>query len=98
MKKLPPKKKPVVQGQSGEGGRPPKCLRTFNGAVMDIRSAASFIGVTEKTVWARVARRMIPFRKFGGRVVFLRDELVQWLTSLDGCNLAEARANREARR
>ena len=40
----------------------------------------------------------IPFRKLGGRIIFLRSELETWLSSLDGCTLDEAKTNQEARR
>lgn len=80
--------------QKGQG----KGARTVNGAALDVRGASAFYGVTEKTTRGLVARRMIPFRKLGGRVLFLRAELEQWLVTLDGCTLEEAQANQEARR
>lgn len=87
-KRHPPKK------QLGQGRGP----RTMNGALLDVRQGAAFVGATQKQMRGRVARRLIPFRRLGGRVVFLRSELEQWLLSLDGCTLDEARANQEARR
>ena len=58
----PPAKKP--RGYLGN--------RTINSALLDVRGAASFLGVTEKTLRARVARHQVPFRVWGGRVVFVR--------------------------
>ena len=72
---------------------PPKkhrgCLgtRTINGALLDVREAAAFLGVTEKTLRARVARHQVPFRVWGGRVVFVRTELDEFLDQLPGCLL-----------
>ena len=39
---------------------------------------------TETSVRALVAKRKIPFRKLGGRVFFLKDEVVEWLRSQPG--------------
>ena len=88
MKRPPPKKQP------GMGTSP----HTINGAMMDLRTTTGFLGGTEKHTRGLVARRMIPFRRLGGRIIFIRTELEQWLANLGGCNLAEARANQEARR
>lgn len=78
----------------GQGRGP----RTINGAALDVRGASGFYGGTEKQTRGLVNRRLIPFKRLGGRIIFLREELEQWLTSLDGCSLAEARTNLEARR
>ena len=85
--------------------RPPKKLlgqglgaRTINGAALDVRSAAAFVGDTEKGIRGKAARRLIPFRRLGGRIVFLRSELEMWLSGLDGCTLDEAKTNQEMRR
>lgn len=85
--RIPPTKKP------GQGLGP----RRVNGAVMDVTTAASFIGTTEKAIRGQVSRRLIPFRRLNGRIVFLRSELETWLTSLDGCPLDEALANAKER-
>jgi len=67
------------------------CLgkRTINGALLDVRAAAAFLGVTEKMLRARVARHQVPFRVWGGRVVFVRAELDRFLDQLPGCSLNE---------
>lgn len=81
--RTPPKKQP------GQG-----CgLRTLDGAVLDVRSAAALIGTTEKLIRSRVERRCIPFRRLGGRIVFLRDELTAYQQRLPGCGLEEALKN-----
>lgn len=79
----PPKKLP------GQGCGP----RTVNGAVLDVRSGAAFIGGTEKQLRALIARRRVPFRRLGGRIIFLREELASWMAGLPGCTPAEARQN-----
>ncbi len=40
-----------------------------------------------------VARREVPFRKLGGRNVFVRSELIMWMTKLPGCSPKEAMTN-----
>jgi hypothetical protein len=71
--------------------------RRFNGELLDVRTAAALIGVTEKLIRSRVERRCIPFRRLGGRVVFLRDELTAYQQNLPGCSLDEALKNLEQR-
>ena len=88
MERRPPKKQP------GQGKGP----RIMNGARLDLRSATVFLGGTEKQTRGMVARRLIPFRRLGGRIIFLRSELQAWLQNLPGCTLEEAQANQEARR
>ncbi|MEQ1794303.1 MAG: hypothetical protein ABL970_08945 [Nitrospira sp.] len=83
----PPKKRP------GQGCGPHR----IDGAAMDLRSAAAFFGGTEKQTRGLVARRLIPFRRLGGRIIFLKTELEVWLQTLDGCTPDEARQNGVAR-
>lgn len=83
----PPKKQP------GQGtGR-----RTLNGLVLDVRSGAAFIGISEKAIRGKVARGVIPYRRLGGRIIFLKAELEGWLAALPGVTFAEAKVNSEAR-
>jgi hypothetical protein len=81
---LPPPKK-----RSGQGKGP----RSLNGLVLDVRTGAALIGDSEKGIRGKIARRLIPFRRLGGRIVFLRAELEAWLKLLDGCPLEEALKN-----
>lgn len=67
--------------------------QTLPGEILDVSAAALFLGITEKGLRARVARRMIPFKRWGGRVCFLRGELLDFLRSLDGCRVDEALQN-----
>lgn len=71
--------------------------RTFDGQLLDVRAAAKLLGTSEKTIRARVSRRLLPFRKFSGRVVFRRSELEQFLQDMPGCLPEEAKRNLEAR-
>jgi len=72
--------------------------RTINGYILDVSAAAQFLGSTEKTLRAMVARRVVPFRRLNSRIIFLKEELVAFLQRLPGCALTEAQANGEKRR
>lgn len=88
LARRPPKKQP------GQGRGP----RTINGAAMDVRSGADYIGVREKALRAMVARGLIPYRRWSGRIIFLRRELEAFLEQLPGVSLDVAARNREVRR
>ena len=86
------KRKPPRKRNGQATGR-----RSFAGEILDVATAAAFLGVTEKTLRARVTRRMVPFRRWGGRICFLRSDLVAFLTALDGCEVEEALMNERTR-
>lgn len=69
-----------------------------HGAVLDVAGAASFLGSTASAVRHRVARRLLPFRRLGSRIVFLRSEIEQFLATRPGCTVQEAQKNLEGRR
>lgn len=83
----PPKKR------IGQGTGP----RRTDGLLLDLRTFAGLIGDTEKKARGLVARGLVPFRRLGGRIYFVRAEIEQWINELDGCTLAEAKDNREMR-
>jgi hypothetical protein len=64
--------------------------RTIDGELLDVRGAAAPLGVTEKTLRARVSRHQVPFRVWGARVVFVRAELEKFLDELPGNTLDES--------
>lgn len=66
-------------------------ITDINGArTLDVRSAANFLGMTEDSLRARVARGTIPYRKLGGRVIFLRIELERFMADLPGVTVEAA--------
>lgn len=71
--------------------------RSFKGELLDVATASQLLGCSEKTLRARVSRRLVPFRKFSGRVVFRRTELEKFIADLPGCSLEEAERNLEVR-
>lgn len=87
MKTLPPKKR------AGHATGP----RRLNGEVWDVHTVAAMMGATEKTIRGQVARRLLPFKKLGGRVVFLPDSIRAYLAALPGVSVDEALENLKAR-
>ena len=63
-----------------------------------IREAAQELGITQKALRARVARQTVPFRRWGGRIIFLTPELREYLEKLPGCRIDEALRNNRMRR
>ena len=88
MKKQPPKKQ---KGQAlGE--------RKINGEILDVAAVAEWLGVSQDTIRARVARQQIPYRKWGKRIIFRRSEVDEYFKQLEGVSMEEALANERARR
>jgi len=67
--------------------------RRLDGEILDVTTTAALIGVSEKCIRARVARRLIPHRRWGSRVVFLRAELLDFMRQLAGVSVDEALSN-----
>ena len=90
MRKPPPHKQP---GQA-------KGPRTINGPeIMDVHACArDYFKGSEATVWSRKRRGLLPYRKYGGRIIFLRSELEQFFAQLPGVSVDEAIENIEARK
>jgi Helix-turn-helix domain len=88
MNRKPPKKK------AGQAKRP----RRFDGAVKDVAGEALELGITQKCLRSQVARGLIPYRRLGGRIVFLADEVREFLRQLPGVTAEQALANVAARR
>jgi len=88
-RRVPPKK------QKGQCKGP----RRLKGEILDASTAAALFGGSPRLWYSRAARGIVPFRKWGGRLVFLRSELESFFSnSLPGVSLEEAKANIEARR
>jgi hypothetical protein len=52
--------------------------------VLSMTAAAYELGVTPKALRKRVERHQIPFKKWGGKVVFMRRELEKFFENLPG--------------
>jgi predicted DNA-binding transcriptional regulator AlpA len=80
--------------QPGQGKGP----RELAGALLDVRGVAELLGVTEKAIRCRAAQRLLPCRRWGGRVVFLRSEIEAFFAALPGVSIEEARQEQATRR
>jgi hypothetical protein len=65
--------------------------------LLDVAGAALFLGTSQRWVRRRIARGLLPHRRFNGRIFFLRDELEEFIKSLPGVNVAEAKQNLRVR-
>jgi DNA-binding XRE family transcriptional regulator len=65
---------------------------------IDVSEAADFIGCSGKGIRCRVARGTIPYRRIGGRIIFLRSELEKWLRTLPGVSIEQSLENMKAAR
>ena len=65
----------------------------MNGAIKDIRTIAAKLGCTEKKVRSMVERQVIPYRKHGGRIIFLEDEIDEYFKRLPGLSVEESIRN-----
>ena len=61
--------------------------------VLSLKEYAERMGISEKAARQQVARRQIPFKKLGGRVVIPLAELSRFLQSLPGTSVEEALAH-----
>ena len=60
-----------------------------DGRYMDIGELTSYIKRTKGAVRNLVLKRAIPYRKQAGRLIFLKDEIDQWLQMAPGKTLDE---------
>ena len=57
--------------------------------LLTINEAAELLGRTPQAVYHLVARRQVPFRKNGRRLLFLENELRKFIESLPGVAIEE---------
>jgi excisionase family DNA binding protein len=57
---------------------------------LDVQSAAIYLGTTPTAIYAAVARRQIPHRRFGRKLVFDKVELDMFVKALEGVSKDEA--------
>ena len=61
--------------------------KAMKNVMCDLPEAATILGVTDKALRARVARQAVPYRKLGGRVMFVMSELELFIEALPGVSL-----------
>ena len=60
--------------------------------VIDVPQAAHLIGRTEGATRQMIARRQIPFRRVGSRIVLFQEEILEWLDQQPGVRIEELQA------
>lgn len=58
--------------------------------VLSVSQCAVLLGTTERGIRGRIARRQLPFRRLGRKIIFLRSELLSYLNALPGCRPSDA--------
>ena len=62
---------------------------------LNTAECGGFVGRSDGAIRNLVLRRAIPFRKVGGRLVFLRSEIKEWIERAPGLSLAEIAKERD---
>lgn len=64
-----------------------------NGALLDVKAAAQFLGGTERWLRRLLERGVVPCRRLGRNIVFKRSELEEFINDLPGISPRQARFN-----
>lgn len=48
---------------------------------MDLKSLIEYIPLTESTVYSKVCRKEIPFKKIGKKLIFDRNDIDNWVSN-----------------
>ena len=64
-----------------------------NGALLDVKSAAEFLGGNERWLRRLLERGVVLHRRIGRNVFFKQRELEQFVDDLEGLSLRQARFN-----
>jgi hypothetical protein len=72
--------------------------RALNGVTKDGAALAAMLGTSEGKIRSAVARGLLPYRRWGGRIIFLAAEVEEFLGRLPGVSVDDAVANIAGRR
>jgi excisionase family DNA binding protein len=72
--------------------------RTLDGTTKDVAALAAMLGTSEGKIRSAVARGLLPYHRWGGRIVFLTTEVEEFLRRLPGVSVDEAVQNVGARK
>lgn len=64
-----------------------------NGALLDVKSAAAFLGGNERWLRRLLERGVVPCRRIGRNVFFKKRELEEFIDDLPGVSPRQARFN-----
>jgi predicted DNA-binding transcriptional regulator AlpA len=65
---------------------------------LNTNQLAKLINRSEPAIRNLVLRRSIPFRKVGGRLVFIRSEIEDWIDNANGIRLEDLEKGKEKRK
>lgn len=68
-----------------------KPRRPVSGLMMDLKSAAAFLGGSERWLRRLLENGSVPHRRLNRNIYFLRSELEAFVNELDGITLRQAR-------
>lgn len=68
-------------------------MSTVNGALLDVKSAAEFLGRNERWLRRLLERGVVHHRRINRNVFFKRRELEQFVVDLEGVSVRQARFN-----
>jgi excisionase family DNA binding protein len=57
--------------------------------VFSVKQAAEFLGCSQQAIYKMVYRKRLPHRRLGGKVIFLKKEIEQYLNQLPGLTVEE---------
>jgi excisionase family DNA binding protein len=69
----------------------------MNDRLLNVEQAAAMLGRTPHAMYRLIARRKVPYRKDGRRVLFLERELLAFVEALPGLSLEEMRDQQQLR-
>lgn len=70
----------------------------MTGQILDVPSLSKMLGISEKTLYSRVARGQIPYRRWGGRIIFIPREIEEFFSKLlTGVSIDQALKNEKSR-
>lgn len=71
-----------------------KCRATpVNGALLDVKAAATYLGGSERWLRRLLERGIVPHRRIGRNLYFKRSELERFIDDLEGISPRQARYN-----
>ena len=83
---------------SGKNGAGQPAVPLGQAAILSVREAAYFLGMTEKALRRHIERGRVPHRRLGRKLVFLTSEIEKWVRELPGVTLEDVKAMQEIRR
>ena len=62
--------------------------------LLNVTEIAQYLKRSESSIRNLVARRQIPFRKLGGRLVFIKKDILEWVYVAKGLSIDDFKNNK----